>query len=523
MPIVQSAFSGDSDRIEQAEALLAEYVGRDKVRQDGIKAVGVPISKNTTFVQTFLEEQTQKYPEFFPRLLEVGAKAGLQLLRSTHLPIATYLMRIVHPNRLRPHAEVFDRQVFEHYVKLTGDSNIVEGNPAFRAPFRHAGLAFRSIARTCPIAYLASLANALEVLESLDGNTRTVLEFFRQSPDPLVPVPALVRTALMSGLPEMLAEAWQVAHTQIFADHPSEIFGNTLHDFLTNIATADAGVKLQSLLTADAENAWCGEEEEKGTEEDRARTMANKTRGSNSIFSFAPTSALIEMPDDAFTLAHTVRTGTHVMPEHMCVCGEHTTTFAHILSCKKLQARFTRHDIIVLMVENFFRNAGMCARREVQVVNGTQKRMDVVVYSGAKRFWIDVSIVNPLAATYVRSRNAIKVRESVKRGRWSRHAAAVGAIFLPFVVNAFGGLGPSAISVLQMVAVQALKASPYRRTAPAGRWMQAHREASAQRVTAAIWHINNINIEEALARSQGRRQGNLYKGVRKLAEVSPLL
>jgi len=457
----QSAFLGDEAGMESARCLLATHVGSEMVKEGGMKVLGGPISEDDSFFETFLTKQAEKYPEFLPRLLKVGAKAGLQLLRSTHLPIVTFLTRIVNPNRLKPIAGEFDRQVFDHYVKLTGDSGMREDNPTFRAPFRLGGLAFRSVERTCPIAYLASLVNAVGVMGEMDTATRTVMEYFRQSPDQLSIMPALVQSALTSGMPNMLVDAWQVAHTDIFADHPSELFGSSLHDFLTRIATGDleAG-HLQALLTADAEDAWAKEAEGKGTDEDRARTNANTTRGSNSIFSFAPTSALIEMSDDAFSLAHTVRTGTHEMPELMCVCGNHTTTFDHVISCKKLQARFIRHDIIVMLVCNMFKNAGLSARTEIRVVNGTQKRMDVVVFDASKTYWIDVSIVNPLAASYIHSEDAIKGREDVKRQRWSRHAAAVGATFLPFVVNAFGGLGSSAISILQMVASKSLKTVP---------------------------------------------------------------
>ena len=515
-----SSFLNDEPGYDAAKYVLAQHVGVEKVHHSGFTAVGIPISEDSEFLDDFLQKCMEKYPKFLPRIEKGGAKTGIKLLRSTHLPIATHLMRGVHPYTLKPHARAFDTQIHSTYSKVTGDTTITRDSPKFRLPTRLAGMGMRSVEMTSPIAYFASTVAAMEALRRLDDASKLVLGHFAQREGERSPHPEPVEKALKEGIPALVTRAWEIAYAEIFAEHPSDHFPGSVDELFEKMAAGDlVAYQLQKLLTAEAENAWAAKAQEAYGEEEKARTEANKIRGSSSLFTCTPTHALACMSDEAYTNMLKARTNTLNIPLNMCTCGQHTTTFAHLLSCKHLLARTVRHDIIVRMVCNLLISAGKVARTEVRVVNGTQKRMDVVVYTASKTYWIDVSVVNPMAPSYVKKKDPIKIRENTKRARWQSLAAAQNVEFLPFVLNVFGGLGPSPLSVVQMICSAALRSYPYRRACPPGQWMARHRDSILQRITVAIGHINNLNITEAVTRSQGIRQRKLFKGAMRLANV----
>ena len=162
----------------------------------------------------------------------------------------------------------------------------------------------------------------------------------------------------------------------------------------------------------------------------------------------------------------------------------------------------------------------MVARPEVRVVAGTQMRMDVVVYTAMGKLWIDVSVVNPLAASMLSSKDPISDRERVKRQKWSGHAEQLGAKFMPFALNVYGGLGVAAHCIIGLLANGALRAYPYARVCSKPRWLNAHRAQSVQRIVAALAHLNELSVEEAVTKASGVRARNLFKGIQQLAVVN---
>ena len=87
-------------------------------------------------------------------------------------------------------------------------------------------------------------------------------------------------------------------------------------------------------------------------------------------------------------------------------------------------------------------------------VDGTQRRMDLVVYTATRTFWFDVSVVNPMCETYA-GMNAIEVRRSQKEGKWKKHADKQGVVFRALVFDAFGGTGPDVEKTLATIAAKA--------------------------------------------------------------------
>ena len=90
---------------------------------------------------------------------------------------------------------------------------------------------------------------------------------------------------------------------------------------------------------------------------------------------------------------------------------------------------------------------GLTATTEVMVVEGKQKRMDIVVTLPTRRVWIAVSIINPLAPSYLRHKDPKTSREKAKTANWGMHAEQRGVEFIPFIVDVYGGIGEQAKKV----------------------------------------------------------------------------
>ena len=103
---------------------------------------------------------------------------------------------------------------------------------------------------------------------------------------------------------------------------------------------------------------------------------------------------------------------------------------------------FVRHDLLRDVLKKICAMAGVVANIEVMVVEGRQKRMDLVLYfsNPVRRVWVDVSVVNPQVVSYI-GRDGIDDREKAKVARWSGAASGLGIEFLPFVVDSFGKFG----------------------------------------------------------------------------------
>jgi hypothetical protein len=368
----------------------------------------------------------------------------------------------------------------------------------------------------------------MNVMSRIDESLRTLVAHFK-APRPRIgppdPIPNHIHALMLKGLPGLLLEAWAVARREVFDHLPSKTvtFPTTPQELFHMLACDEVSVdKLQHELCQVVEMAWAEQVRVVSSSTEVARNKANAIRGASALMSSTPTPTLLTMSDDTFRTTLKMRLNHVDVPNHLCVCGEHILSLDHIFSCKKLKGRFIRHDVLVEMLCNFFKCAGMVAKTEIRVVNGTQKRMDVVVYTARGNIWIDVSIVNFMAPSYVNSKDPLLEREKHKNSKWCKHASTANVRFLPFVLNTMGGLGASAHSVLQMVSSQAFINYPYAPAVKAGKWMAKHRAGLVQRIAVALAHTACVSVEEAVIVAQGVECKGLYKGVFRHSKVNEM-
>ena len=269
-----------------------------------------------------------------------------------------------------------------------------------------------------------------------------------------------------------------------------------------------AVAKLQNLLTKMCEQIKYSAMEDGRTAEEAARARATKSYGSCAALLAKPTSAGTTIPPLALRFAAQNRLGTAVFGASKCACGAAHPTVAHALSCKKLRGRFVRHDVTVNLLANMCCEAGFTATTEVMVVEGKQKRMDLVITLPTGRVWIDVSFVNPLAPSYLSDKDPKATREKAKVAKWGNDARRRGVSFIPFIIDTYGGIGKQAKEWLGEIAKAAATRNMVEidsRDITPATWQGQYRWELVSQIGVAVAHANYCMMEEAALKSEWPR------------------
>jgi hypothetical protein len=169
----------------------------------------------------------------------------------------------------------------------------------------------------------------------------------------------------------------------------------------------------------------------------------------------------------------------------------------------------------------------MVARPEVMVIEGTSKRMDIVVHLPNSVLWIDVSVVNPACKSYAGKLLAPhQLRALTKEGRWKRFADAKGITFIPAIFEVCGGVGSGVNNLLSTIARSALAHYPYPLQGSRPQWLARYRRQLMLHLQVALAHANHCMIEEAQMRSSnvgwgGTQSTRLYSGLNRRRVFKP--
>ena len=187
-----------------------------------------------------------------------------------------------------------------------------------------------------------------------------------------------------------------------------------------------------------------------------------------------------------------------------CKCGRDTTNLNHVLSCKKSRGRFVRHDSQVEVLNTMLREAGVVARKEVRVIGGTQKRMDIVItLPSGERMWIDVSVVNPEAPTYAsKATPATELRAAEKVAKWGHLAREQGIQFIPAIIDVYGNMGAGYESLLQFIADKAFWVAPFQHQLKGQAWKGNYVSGLRQRLSTSLAYCNFLMVEESCIGAQ---------------------
>jgi hypothetical protein len=122
----------------------------------------------------------------------------------------------------------------------------------------------------------------------------------------------------------------------------------------------------------------------------------------------------------------------------------------HFLSCALLRplAR-VRHDRLVRHLATLIQRAGGVAYVEPRYLE--DKRPDIHAFFADDRVMIDVCVAHPSAPSRLglSAGTALRYREAEKKRAYDGLAASAECRFVPFAMESFGALGPSAIGFLR--------------------------------------------------------------------------
>ena len=312
-----------------------------------------------------------------------------------------------------------------------------------------------------------------------------------------------------------LAGAFVRAKKGVFDAHPSKHFPKTLLDILLGFHTQHIpqrkmkvfGLKsLQALLAHSADSSKAkvalSELKDQGELEEVARIISQKDSGSFAVHLAVPTSSDLCLPRNAAIITEKVRAGLLKLSGAKCPCGQFNVELSHVLGCSKFRMNFVRHDVITNILLKSAVQAGQVARAEWLVEGDSSKRMDLLRFSGGVH-WNDISVVNPVAPSYVRASQriggAIERRERDKKRKWDLVAARRGASFTPTVLEATGRRSELTKALFKELAVSAAEITEEDVSTGRRKDMFVSRVVGeiTQHVSVAMAHCNALLIEEA--------------------------
>jgi hypothetical protein len=236
-------------------------------------------------------------------------------------------------------------------------------------------------------------------------------------------------------------------------EETTEIVGANLN--LQHKLASAGDALLASRLVAEAEDI------------DRARLHAVAAPHAAAKLKAIPSERKLVLSDLEFSTALKTQLGLPLVeyaPE-VCTCGDDLAhDHHHGLGCKHQgKLMIARHDQIVNVLSQLLNRLGALSRIEPrQELKDSDKRPDLSVQLAGKHYLVDVTITHPSASSYVMSaRNgqlkAAEIRRKAKQAKYEKAASDVKAIFVPFVIETYGGFDKEATAFLLTVLKQTRK------------------------------------------------------------------
>ena len=109
------------------------------------------------------------------------------------------------------------------------------------------------------------------------------------------------------------------------------------------------------------------------------------------------------------------------LPNQPCICTQ-DLTLTHALSCRRLRARFTRHDALVTDIHEWLRRRRIHTRKEEYVSDTGQDRIDIWVRVDGVVRWCDVTVTDPSGRSIV-AKAAVEAGAAARRAEGQKHSA----------------------------------------------------------------------------------------------------
>ena len=451
------------------------------VHEQHMEVVGAVVGRDKQAVRDGLAEVRQQTGNdaFFRRLLldEMPVQSAMLLLRQCMVPQLNYLLRCTPPSCIANTCAEFDAQVLAAAVdKLDlSDDDAAARDTArlLRGRLKDGGFGLTSAALTSPGAYLGSLAAA-----------RSAVAFapYSAQSSPL-PVESLLHEWIAQSMTAVTART--PSNAQYLPATAASFFS---HYFSTSKAQKLA-LSLQRTLNAqatqhsfDASLSRARTEKAASRTQDGLRLFAQTTRRLAHLRSISapmasmwkqavPSTASLTLLDSQYRLAARLNLdlaplrNMAPLPEQCPTC-EQPGVFSDMWHCLICSSHTSgrggvarRHHAVNRALCETAWTLGGQADMEVQgLLPGSRLRPDLRLVFHGEHLLSDVQINHPLAPSYVsrvaggKPMTVARASARNKRNKYERMRRHVGATFIPFVADSFGGLSDDALQLVGRMA-----------------------------------------------------------------------
>ena len=405
-----------------------------------IPALGTILTRDPTCLRRWLAaEMRKKHKRLFEDITDrrMPAQVAFTLLRMCAIPLVLYWMRTSPPSASATLADEFDELVAQAASSILAIPTIPTlARQQLTLPVSMGGFGLRSMSQLADAAWISAQAQAARYAVHLLDNGRP-------------------SEATRAPLEECLDRLNKKIGHQALPYYAADFWAK----FVEKPAGPGMQKEIMTFVLERMRNQITGSPSVEHNAEEQARWVAVSAQHAGLWITTTPSHYLFRITSEHYRTAARIRLGLAPHEDiRTCQCGWSLTHEPlHFLNCKHLFGHNTlRHNRVV----NTLTRVALMLHTEVmteQVVDHKDgSRVDAVFFFRAKPAMIDVTVVNPLANTYVPKAavplGAAKFRERQKNQKYEDRAREAKALFFPFVVEATGGLGPQAEVFIRLMA-----------------------------------------------------------------------
>ena len=134
----------------------------------------------------------------------------------------------------------------------------------------------------------------------------------------------------------------------------------------------------------------------------------------------------------------------------------------HYLSCKYTRAStfINRHNSVVKILADAAEKAGLdCTLEPSHLSDENNKRPDLIIHYNDNVYIVDVAIVHPTAASYLKvSTKQFAISDAKAVDKIRKYSSLTGknnAKFIPFIVETYGGIHSTALEFIETISIAA--------------------------------------------------------------------
>jgi hypothetical protein len=422
------------------------------IAYDHFLVLGAVLGRNIEQITIGLREFITSYTNdpFFSRIInpKLSVQKAMLLFRYCGVPRMSYLLRVTPPAAIKRLAVEFDLTVLSKVKTLLDlDGQIKEDIDDMltqvHEPLRYGGFGMTKAATTSHHAYIASVASASAMtvfaIHAVKSTTSILHDQLTESIH-----------AIRSTTPK--ADKLLPKDASSFFTHYTN--STTISSLQHELQSLAASHRFLAALT----NA-IGIKDTYTVSRMRCISAQHASDWKAAI----PSNSDLTLTDDQYRIAAKMNLGINIpLPDDCfsCNCKDAVKNDnGHFMSCNHHKRReiTIRHNLVLSVLHRLINYVGGVAVREpIDLHDSDGRRPDLQLILRSLHALVDVMITNPLCPSHLiasskEALSSVRRGERIKTNKYKDTASQHLAKFIPFVMESTGGLGDSAVSLLNQI------------------------------------------------------------------------